>query len=213
MRGMNTICMASVFVGEAYRRTHQACLESRYLYQRQHGYANHLVTKAPKGFDRPLAWLKLLAVRDALLKGHEYVFFLDADALITNPSVKLEDLMAPLRATNKSMYLALEAHGGTMNTGSFFVRNHPRSLELLEWIWRQEAFIHHPCWEQEALLHLHNHDPEVRRRVLLTDNCNLFNSFPYGMRSWRKGDFLIHFAGTRGEKIEAYLEWFDRRVR
>jgi hypothetical protein len=49
--------------------------------------ANDLIDRS-----RPTAWSKILAIRAALAEGYDLVVAMDADSLIMDPSVAVEDL-------------------------------------------------------------------------------------------------------------------------
>jgi hypothetical protein len=139
--------------------------------------------------DRPPAWSKVLLVR-RLLDQYDWVFWLDADALIMNPDVALESLLDPRYSLILVKQPGPDPFGNLhLNTGSFFARSDEWSKGLMDDLYRQSQFIDHPCWEQEAFMHLYRHRPDVRERVKVEVDARKFNSIA---NSYVKGDFVFH---------------------
>lgn len=139
--------------------------------------------------DRPPAWSKVRFVR-RLLDRYDWVFWLDADALIMNPDVALENLLDPRYSLILVKQPGPDPFGGLhLNTGSFFVRSDEWSRGFLDDLYRQREFIEHPCWEQAAFMHLYQHRPEVRERIKVEVDARQFNSIA---NSYVKGDFVFH---------------------
>jgi hypothetical protein len=137
---------------------------------------------------RPASWSKLLLVERYLMENPDctWIMWIDADAVIANPKVRLEDLVDEsidfLAAEDKSACL--------INAGVFLVRNCSAALEMLRCAYAKEQYTHHPWWEQLALAEALRecgdtlHSRIVRRRLL--------NAFP---DEYREGDFIVHYAG------------------
>jgi len=139
--------------------------------------------------ERPPAWSKVLFVR-SLLDRYDWVFWLDADALVMNPDVALEGLLDPRYSLILVKQPGPDPFGNLhLNTGSFFVRSDDWSRGFLDDLYRQSEFIEHPCWEQEAFMHLYRERPDVRERVKVEVDAREFNSIA---NSYVKGDFVFH---------------------
>jgi hypothetical protein len=96
--------------------------------------------------DRPPAWSKVLFVR-RLLDEYDWVFWLDADALIMNPNVALEDLLDSRYSVILAKQPGPDPFGKLhLNTGSFFMRSDDWSRGFLDDLYGQSQFIDHPCW-------------------------------------------------------------------
>lgn len=101
-----------------------------------------------------------------------------------------------------------------INTGQFFIKNCPAAFDLLRETYAQEEFIHHPWWENQAIIdHLARH-LEVAKTVKLIPQ-RVFNSgcvetfgasegFDEGV--YQEGDFIIHFAAARGDFLKVLIE-------
>jgi hypothetical protein len=128
---------------------HEALLEiSRptfAAYAQRHGY--ELITSTESGAERPPAWAKVPMVREAL-GSYELVLWIDADAVIVDGSRDIADELEP------GATLALVRHGERQvpNTGVMLWRAGDVARDLLDRTWNATRFIHHPWWENAALL-------------------------------------------------------------
>jgi hypothetical protein len=81
------------------------------------------------------AWHKIYLLRDALLAGYEYAFWIDADAAITGVDV---DLRTAFDGKDANILACVhDAHGISkhLNVGVLFVRNTPETLDFMnDWI-------------------------------------------------------------------------------
>ena len=150
-----------------------------------HGYE---FLEETSGFDasRPPSWSKLLFVRRHLPQ-FDWLFWTDADSLIMNNSMRLEEFIedgADLVLTHDDFGIGLYV----VSMGQFLIRNCEWSLRFLQEVWEQRRFIHNRMWEQAAVQHL------LEQRDL-SDHVHVvtqrrFNSY---LPHYRKGDFLLHF--------------------
>jgi hypothetical protein len=172
-------------VGEISRPNKEAyCL--------RHGYAFRCRTG---GFDesRPPAWSKVLFLLQEL-PHCDWLFWTDADSLVMNSAVPLTWFLDDAY----DLVLSRDRYNG-LNTGNFFVRNTAWARAFLERVYRQEQLVHHPLWENAAVLALYDQDPECRRHIAVVPN-KLFNGYLTD-GSYSPGDFLVHFAGLQGREV------------
>jgi hypothetical protein len=101
------------------------------------------------------SWLKIKAVEKHLLpssssaSSFDWVFWMDADALIMNPNIRLEDIIlssisSPFPSTSSSVDLLLTRDHRSINAGVWFLRRSSWSLEFLSSWWSlrlQENFV------------------------------------------------------------------------
>lgn len=138
---------------------------------------------------RPPSWSKLLFVKD-LLDQYDWVFWLDADALIMNPDIPLERFVDPNYSFIVGKQPGPDPFGNLhLNLGSFFVKSDEKGRSLLDEIYAQEEFINHVSWEQEAFLHLFSTRRDIRERVKVEVDARRFNAIA---NSYAKGDFVFH---------------------
>lgn len=129
-------------------------------YASRHGY-DVVIERNTVGLGaRPVSWAKLALIRD-LLDDHEVVVWIDADAVIVDPS---DDIVRPGRTP-----IDLVSHrvGGAdvPNSGVMVVRRSAATRRLLERVWQRTEFLHHPWWENAALIAELGGDPDVGLRT------------------------------------------------
>ncbi len=186
------IALLSIATGSEFRASLSSCIKSHEQYCKKNNYLYvHHVEYDYKG--RPAPWGKILAISQCLADNPEieYIFWADADTLITNPFFKIEILCRKLDRSNRCMLFAVDG-GGNLNTGVFLIKRNETTNVILDLIWKQEQFINHQWWENAALMALY---PYIFQALLVTRENNLFNSYLTGESPWQFGDFILHFAG------------------
>ena len=145
--------------------------------------------------NRPIPWSKLSYCKK-YLAFYDYIFCSDADVMIMNGSIKLEDIINDYM---EDKLIMLTRDGcGNINTGNMFLKNSRETFKILAMIYSQEEYINHLPWENQGFIHLYETNDWIRKRTkLIENNSNLFNSYIIGNEKlrYKKGDFLIHFAG------------------
>jgi|SRR3954464_15776153 len=145
-------------------------------------------------FTRPPAWSKIQFMLGKL-SSFEYVYWLDADILITNNEIDIDT------------YATVDIIGSqdkepVLNTGSFLVKNSTYGRAILLETWKRKQYIHTAGWEQAAL-HSILVETNWHNTCLLPQHC--LNSYP---ATYKKGDLLVHFAGlTNEEKVCAIRKY------
>ncbi len=160
-------------------------------YAARHGYAA-VVATGKIDATRPASWSKLLLVERHLASNPacEWVMWIDADAVVTNPARRVEDLIGE----DVDFLVAEDLPPSPMNLGVFLIRNCPATRDLLRRAYEKGQYTHHPWWEQPAIVEaLSEGGAAVRFRVVPR---RLFNAFP---GEHREGDFILHFAGSSPE--------------
>jgi galactosyl transferase GMA12/MNN10 family len=136
-------------------------------YARRHGY--ELITSTESDPARPPAWAKVPMLREAV-DDYERVLWIDADAVIVDGESDIAAELEPERD------LALVRHRrgdeSIPNTGVMLMRGGDFARELLDALWASKRFVHHPWWENAALLDLFGYDlpgeldPSLRGYIL-----------------------------------------------
>jgi hypothetical protein len=119
-------------------------IQNKEKYAKLHGY--HLLNGNPEiDRSRPVAWSKILAVKRYLdhppaSSGgpYDYLFYIDMDAVIMNPEIKLESLISV--GGKGSDFIMTEDWNG-LNTGVWFVKNTLWSKKFLELAWNQSQLV------------------------------------------------------------------------
>ncbi|CAM9495252.1 unnamed protein product, partial [Phaeothamnion confervicola] len=188
---------------------------------------------------RPGAWSKIVVLRQLLAKDtFDWLVFMDMDAFVMNPSIKLEWLIEG--SGGKDILMTEDWNGA--NTGVFLVRNSRWSRWLLDEWWKQDQFISGDFpfeYEQRGLHFLLQTDawtgwrpampayPDgdaaaVRAHFRFLPQCamNSYLVHPFqaarkaSVRRWghrgtyRPGDFVLHLAGKKGRARQRLAEHF-----
>jgi hypothetical protein len=112
-------------------------------YADRHGY--ELITARDADPARPPAWAKVAMLRE-VLERFDLAVWIDADAVIVDGR---RDIAGDL-ASDKQ--LGLVSHGDVPNTGVMVWRAGEFARSLLAEMWANTRRIHHPWWENAALL-------------------------------------------------------------
>jgi mannan polymerase II complex MNN10 subunit len=162
-------------------------------YARKHGY-DFIQETTLLDPSRPASWNKILAV-EKHLSNYDWIFWTDADSLVMNPAIRLEDIVLD---TGEDCIFTQDENG--LNAGEFFVRRSVWVKKFLGEVWAQDQFKDHVNWEQAAITHLLLTKPEYRSHIRYIDQSRI-NSYgsPYG-KTYKEGDFIVHFAGLSCEK-------------
>ncbi len=106
-------------------------------YAAKHGY--HLFDESRNlDTNRPPSWSKIKAVQRLLTEEHcDWVFWLDADTVIMNSAVRIEDFL-PLSDQD---FIVTPEKLDQINAGAWLIRNTPWAHEFLETWWNMESFV------------------------------------------------------------------------
>jgi hypothetical protein len=151
--GAPRTCVTTLY-NAPFARIGDFCRASLVDYADRHGY--DAVHSSGVEIDRPISWQKLLLVESLFDAGYEFVFWVDADAIVTDPSRAVLDVVRP----GKDLYLVRhKIHGRyCANMGVFLLRNSGWSRKLLRDLGALEQYNDHPWWETAALKHLLHRD-------------------------------------------------------
>jgi hypothetical protein len=216
-RSRDTV-VCSIVLGESYAQTVAPCIASHSEFSEQHGYSYAVLRRSITGFQRPAPWYKFPLLARLLDDGFKRILYIDADALVTNPSIDPEPLFRKLETSGKALMLTEDEAG--INAGVFFARSSPDVIRLLDLTWLFDADRHHPLLEQHALQLLMTHHPQVRGAILVEPDPRKFNSFPLERRKlhptrdlqlWESGDFICHVSGIRSPQLEEVIGAYGNR--
>ena len=187
-------------IGKDYCKSLEKALSSKVEYAKKHGYTYIQGDEKSWDRDRPISWSKVIFLLKHLetLKDGEIVWMSDADVLITNMSLSIEDHILPLVDRNKDMLMANDACGH-INAGNIFMRNSPWLRNFWQRVYQQTDVIYHIWWENAGILKLMESNQSDRDMIQITDQHKRFNAYIMGLPGqplWEPGDFLVHFAGV-----------------
>lgn len=173
---------------------------------------------------RPPNWSKILAVR-AHLRRYDWLFWNDADTVVTNPDIPLEIILKAAIGCSypkDSPDLVVTEDFNGVNSGVFFFRRSEWSEKFLDSWWNQTSFVRFGSTlsgDNAAMKHLIDSLPseELQDHVRVSPMQCLFNSYPW-FPTWKKayrlisspsttwkgaysyGDFMVHLAGLDEKK-------------
>jgi predicted nucleotidyltransferase len=191
-------------IGDDFRKALAPALRSKQEYAARHGYS--YVEGGEEFWDRkrPIPWSKVpfvLSMLERLAEG-EYVFLSDADVLITNPALRLEELVIPLLPAGKDLLMTIDACGH-INSGNILMRNSPWLRDWWRRVGEQEDLLYHIWWENAAMIRLLETVPADLAKTEITVEHVRFNAYLRGLPGqplWTPGCFLVHFAGVYNPK-------------
>ncbi len=205
------IIIATLAIGTDFRRRLAPALDSKRTYAAKHGYIYLQAGEEVWDRDRPIAWSKVAFVLSILERVPDgtLLWLSDADVLITNPALKVEEHVMPLLSPGKDILMSMDACRH-VNSGNMFMRAGPWLREFWRRVDAQKDLTYHIWWENAAILRLLETEAETAARVEVSKEHWRFNAYLQGLpgeRLWQPGDFLVHFAGVYNlERMETLIQ-------
>lgn len=187
-------------IGEDYCKKLAPALSSKRAYAEKQGYTYIQGDERYWNRERPIAWSKVDFVLEQLRKQPDgTLFFLsDADVMITNDSVRLEEIVVPLLPPTKDLLMTIDACGH-LNSGNMLMRNSAWLRDWWERVGQQKDLLYHIWWENAAMIRLLETVPADLAKTETTAQHWRFNAYLRGLPGqplWEPGFFLVHFAGV-----------------
>ncbi len=201
------IAILTLVIGADYKRNLAPCLESKRKYAAKHGYTYFEGGEEFWDRERPIAWSKIRFWQHILKTyagQYDYYWISDADVLITNDALKLEDHVLPLMPSTADLMMNYDACHH-INSGNMLMRPTPWIDRFLDNVWNRKEALYHIWWENKAMIDELEMSEEAQRKIFINKQHHLFNAYiggHKGERLWQPGDLLVHFAGIYdGQKI------------
>jgi hypothetical protein len=141
--------ICSLVLGDEYKKTVKLCTQSQEEYALSHGYTR-ITDESVYDPNRPFPWSKIRLVQK-YLKDYEFLVWMDADVLVTNPEIKIETFIGMMKP---GAFMFLGHDFQNLNTGIFVIRNCPLAHEFLTDVWNKTEYMNHIWWEQAAVIDL-----------------------------------------------------------
>lgn len=193
VRSDSRVLVCSAAVGAEFQERAAPCLESHRNYCLTNQYQYRIETNRVVE-DRPIPWTKVRFLRRLLSNcQHEVIVWVDADAMITNNHLRVEDWIDELG--DRDLLLTRDANGA-INTGVMIMKNTPWVRRFFKQVDEKEDFAHHPWREQGAIIDLYRSDADVRDHCRLTDadRSSLVHAYAF---NFEPASWLVHFAGHK----------------
>lgn len=184
--------------------------KSKKLYAKRYGYdfiiaTQKLNTCFGHGTVRPLecAWTKL-ALISRILKNYDWVFWSDADSVILNFDIKLEDFLNPnydIIACSQNTGFSPRQFGIKalhINTGEVFYKNSDFSKFIIEEAWKNHKKKTPGSFEQARINALIKSLPKSEMSKVLVYPASAFNT---PTRFYKEGDFMLHMYAYHGREL------------
>jgi hypothetical protein len=198
-------------IGVDYRKSLKKALDSKRIYANKHGYKYIEANEESWDRTRPVAWSKVDLVLTHLnkLPDGELVWLSDADVLITNMDLKVEEHVLPLLPPEKDLLFIYDACHH-LNSGNVLMRNSPWLRDFWTRVNNRTEFTYHIWWENMAMIKIMEENKKDQNKIQVTNKHKLFNAYIMGLPNeplWEQGDFLVHFAGIYdSEKMSRFIE-------
>lgn len=199
--------IATLAISHDYCQGLADCLESKRAYAAKHGYKYIQGGEEFWDRNRPIPWSKVPFVLSILREAAEgaLVWLSDADVLITNPALRVEDHVLPLLPPEKDMLMLIDACAH-LNSGNLLMRNTAWLRDYWKRVGEQTDLVNHIWWENAAMIKLLETCPDDLKHTEISSDHTRFNSYIQGLPRqplWLPGQFLVHFAGVYDvEKIK-----------
>ncbi len=206
------IAILTLVIGADYKRNLAPCLESKRKYAEKHGYTYFEGGEEFWDRSRPISWSKI-KFWQFILKEYpgqfDYLWVSDADVLITNMELKLEEHVLPLMPASADIMMNFDACHH-INAGNMILRTGEWLNQFLVKIWNRTNDLYHIWWENKAILDEREASEEVNKKIFINQRIHIFNAYiggHKGERLWQPGDLLVHFAGIYdGQKIRVLCD-------
>ena len=204
------VILLTLAIGNDFCNALKPALDSKREYAKRHGY--EYIQAGEEFWDRtrPIPWSKVAFVKKILSDAPDgtFIFLSDADVMITNSSLTLEEHVIHLLPADKDLLISIDACGH-LNSGNILMRN---SAWLKDW-WRrvgeQTDLLYHIWWENAAMIRLLETVPSDLEKTQTTAEHWKFNAYLRGIpgeRLWTPDCLLVHFAGVYDVKKMAELQ-------
>lgn len=194
------ICVATSYTADFGDIGDYAAMTLR-LYAARHGLSASVSTEV--ALDRPPSWHRVKLIPQLFDQGHDYVLWLDADALFCRFDVDIHSVINGVT----DLYMVRHdnpSHSTSFvpNTGVMLVRNSKWSRDLFATLWSMEAYLNHGWWENAAMIKLMGYHsllgdgPDEPNHALLARIAFLSTDWNYIPSICAGGDPIIkHYAG------------------
>lgn len=208
------IAMLTVISDDIYYKRYQKAIKIKRDYCHYYNYDFIF-----KRFNKCNGWNKILILKQKL-KDYDYIFTSDADVILTNRDIRIEDII--LRYSLNKSILGITTDYNSLNSGNIIWRNCYLSRQLIKKTIElnddkiryslKTPFIPKGIYEQPSLIYWINSNKKYQEKIKIIPQfeMNSYESIFPELRkpniiksinkinnrcNWKEGDFLIHLAG------------------
>lgn len=205
------IAVVTIASGKAYKESVQIGTKSKEDYCKKHGY-DFIFSDQITDPSRHIYWSKIILMLNTMqASSYKWVVWMDADTIIMNQDVPLEDLI-----DEDYNFLIAEDWNG-INAGIFFIRNGEWGEEFLRNVYSRTDCLALDWPEQIAIARVIAENPEFGSLSKVVPQ-RLFNAYCKEITTsitsmYEPGDFLIHFASIRKPaKLKKFFAQYNIEV-
>lgn len=194
----------ATLVSDDLRSTVSIGTNGKRAYCKKHGY-DFVCERRWLDQDRSFPWSKILVLLNIMNKSTtEWIFWSDAESMITNTAINLEDFINP-----KYDLVITADSNQILDTGEFFIRNCEESKKFLTDVYAYSYFKRDPRNETPAFILELNKNENFRKRTKIAPQ-RLFNSYareiflggePDFAAMHLDGDFIVHFPPSYKKEV------------
>lgn len=198
---------------------------SKLNYAKKHGYdflyLNGFGTdKSGKYNPTQIGYLRMLRVFNNI-ENYDYIMWIDADALVTNPTIIIEDF----QIDDSIFYCSYDWSGHySLNTGNFILKNTPHTKMFIDAFYTVSKTYNMP--EEQATINtmysLFNVKPVIKvlehKFLNAVPSVDIVKKEIWGNKPpppcpWKPGDFLVHATGLpNSERVRIFNECFSNYI-
>jgi len=213
------IAILTIVTNDNYFKKYKDVFYTKKKYCENHNYYFEFHIIDTKKYSKSNGWLKIIKLKEIIEK-YDYVFMSDADVIITNNDIRLEDLILEYNLNNYMLLITTDWN--SINTGNILWRNCKETIDFINKILDvgdhkirnsiQEPYKTIGIYEQPTIIYLINSYEHIRNNIKIIPQFKLnsyLNNLPVSDKNniitdidstinrctWEPGDFLIHFAG------------------
>lgn len=191
------IAVVSIAWGDDYKESVRLGTENKSYYCQHHGY-DFIYSEESEDPSRNIYWSKILLTLKALENpAYKWVVWMDADTLIMNTDVPLEDII------DEGYQFMISKDWNGINSGVFFIKNGPWAKDFLENVYTRTDCIN-TWWPEQIAIAKELEKPEFGPFAKIVPS-RMFNSYPKELLPhpslttlFQPGDFILHFASVKG---------------
>lgn len=204
------IAVITITKGIDYQKRVKLGTDSKRTYCKKHGY-DFICCEGSLDCSRQIFWSKiLLALQTMETPSYRWIVWLDADTLIMNQDIRLEDII------NEKANLIIGKDWNGINSGVFFIRNCDWSKRFLKSVYARTDCIDLKWPEQIAMYNEIQENLEFGAKVKIVPQ-RLFNSYPVELVSsenhtYQPGDFIIHFTGIHNNALSKLFDKYSQQI-
>lgn len=213
------IAVLTCVTNNMYYERYKKAIEIKKKYCRYHNYTCLIYKMDDNNYELKNGWIKIYKLLE-LLHNYDYIFCSDADVIITNRDIRIEDIIFKYMREKHNMLITTDFN--SINSGNIIWKNCKKSFAVLKKMLEikddkirytlKKPFIPKGIYEQPTLIYLinfyadFNNSIKIIPQYKINSYCKIFNKLTrqniikkiddkINRTNWINGDFLVHLAG------------------